>query len=283
MIVSRPAVVGLMTALEYRDPETAAHSRRVAALCVSTAGNSLSAAEAFVLEVAALLHDIGKVGVPDAILFKPGKLNQEEREIMNRHDVIGMEIVRSAIAFEDIAQIIRYHHTHYRALQAGDVATPVRSLAARAGLLSICDAYDAMTNDRPYREAMGVEDAYAELQRCGGEQFDPVLVDLFVARQKAMLAGGASAVAEGSDHYMELVFGIERLAIAAMAGDTQAVAQAAGQLARLPLSEDPRAVEKIESIRQLTHGNELDGVLDALLDKATGKPGGAGGSLRKAS
>jgi diguanylate cyclase (GGDEF)-like protein/putative nucleotidyltransferase with HDIG domain len=108
-----PAVTALMAALEHRDLATAAHSRRVADLCVQIASGMMTTQDVLVLEVAALLHDVGKIGVPDCILLKPGALTPEEFEVMDRHSYIGIEIVQAAFKCDELSQIVRTHHAYY--------------------------------------------------------------------------------------------------------------------------------------------------------------------------
>ncbi len=163
-------VSALLSTLAYRDPETAAHSIRVADLSVALGRQLMAPRDAYHLEVAALLHDIGKIGVPDAILLKPGPLDDSEWEVMKRHDRFGVEIVNASFGFEPVTEIVRHHHSRYD--KGGKEAIP---LGAR--IVTIADAYDAMTNDRPYRKGMSVEEACAELRRCAGKQFDPKLVE----------------------------------------------------------------------------------------------------------
>ncbi|MEM1107088.1 MAG: diguanylate cyclase [Planctomycetota bacterium] len=250
--VSIPAVMGLVAAMEYRDPETAAHSRRVAELCVATAGSGLSARDAFIFEVAALLHDVGKIGVPDSILLKPGKLTEDERGVMNQHDIIGMEIVRSAYVFAELADIIRFHHVHHADTQTFDSAQPMRSLCARASLLGICDAYDAMTHDRPYRKAMPKGEAFAELRRCAPKQFDPKLVEFFIARQGAdNEQNNPEAGAQGLNYFRTMVC-IERLAIAVTRQSSEDAEKYLNELQSLNLSEYSETKQKLENLISVT-------------------------------
>ena len=102
-----------MAALIFRDPITAEHSRRVADLCVSAARGQMSEEQCYVLEVAGLLHDIGKLGVPDSILLKPGPLTEEERRIMSTHDRIGVEILRDAFSLQELADIVGNSHAWF--------------------------------------------------------------------------------------------------------------------------------------------------------------------------
>ena len=179
--VPYPAVASLVSALAYRDAATAAHSTRVAELCVATASGLLSVRDTYVLEVAALLHDIGKIGVPDAILLKPGPLTREEWDTMELHDRIGVEIVEASFANQQLVDIVRYHHATY----TGSPDTPHfpkgDDIPIGARIVTIADAYDAMVSDRVYRKGRPVEEAFEELRRCAGRQFDPTLVERFIS------------------------------------------------------------------------------------------------------
>ena len=138
----------------------------------------LADAEVERIRVASLLHDIGKVGVPDEILEKPGPLSSEEWQTVVQHPRIGQEILNRVAAVKDAAAIILHHHERYsghgypHGLRGSDIP-----LGAR--IVAIADAYDAMLRDRPYRAAIGHDAAVAELRAQAGTQFDPALVDLF--------------------------------------------------------------------------------------------------------
>ena len=123
-------------------------------------------------------HDVGKVGIPDEILFKPGRLNQEEFEIMKRHCEIGYRIAQSSGDLAPIADWILKHQEWWNG-QGYPLGIKAEAIPLPCRILSIVDAYDAMTNDRPYRKAMFHKDAIAELERCAGTQFDPELVKAF--------------------------------------------------------------------------------------------------------
>ncbi len=175
-----PAVASLMSALAYRHAETAEHSARVADLCVAVARGLMSVSEAYILEIAALLHDIGKIGVPDAILLKPGELTSEEWRVMKMNERIGAEIVGSAFYYEPLVDVIRFHKAPFdsrndvKRLPAGD------ELPLGARILAIADAYDSMVTKRSYRNARSRDEAFAELRRCAGTQFDPQVVERFI-------------------------------------------------------------------------------------------------------
>ncbi|MCA9265759.1 MAG: diguanylate cyclase [Planctomycetales bacterium] len=176
-----PAVASLLSALAYRDSATAAHSSRVAELCVAVATGLVSVRDSYLIEVAALLHDIGKIGVPDAILLKPGSLTAAEWEIMHRHDRIGVEIVKAAFANEKLVDIVRFHHIRYSGTADAPWLPQGDSIPIGARILTIADAFDAMVSDRVYRKGRDRDEAFTELRRCAGTQFDPELVERFVA------------------------------------------------------------------------------------------------------
>nr|WP_288183178.1 HD domain-containing phosphohydrolase [uncultured Sporomusa sp.] len=125
-------------------------------------------------------HDIGKVGIPDAILFKPARLLPEEYSIMQQHCEIGYRIAQAVPELMPIAELILRHHEWWNGggyplkLQGEEIPIECR-------ILALADAYDAMTNDRPYHKAMSYEEALQELRRNAGKQFDPVLTELFIA------------------------------------------------------------------------------------------------------
>jgi diguanylate cyclase (GGDEF)-like protein/putative nucleotidyltransferase with HDIG domain len=171
----------LLSALEFRDSATAEHARRVATLCLAVGRDLLDGKHVYALKVAGLLHDIGKIGVPDAILLKPGPLTDDEWETMRRHDEMSVQIVRSALASDEVAQIIRLHHVRYnngRGSRHEQGLDPDISLAGR--ILTVCDAFDAMIADRVYRRGMTHEEAFGELRRCAPDQFDPTVVEALI-------------------------------------------------------------------------------------------------------
>jgi ribonuclease P protein subunit RPR2 len=127
-----------------------------------------------------LLHDVGKVGVPESILNKPGPLTAAEWRVMRTHPTIGSQILAGIPGMDDAAEIVRCHHEMW----SGDgypAGLAKEAIPLPARVFQVVDAFDAMTTDRPYRASMGVERAVQELQRVAGTQFDPDVVRAFVA------------------------------------------------------------------------------------------------------
>jgi ribonuclease P protein subunit RPR2 len=140
-----------------------------------------------------LLHDVGKVGIPESILCKPGPLTDAEYEVMKTHPLIGVQIVQPITFLGGAIEVIRCHHERWdgRGYPDGLAAEEI-PLGAR--IFSVCDTFDAMTSDRPYRRALPFDDAVSEIERCGGTQFDPDVVTAFV-EMCTELRGGAAGVA----------------------------------------------------------------------------------------
>lgn len=175
------AISALAAALESRDDTTGEHIRRTQVLAGEVAGRiGLGPGQVRVVQYASMLHDIGKIGIPDSILNKPGGLTPEEWRAMRRHPEIGAHIIGRIAGFEDVVEAVLHHHERpdgvgYPSGLAGD------EVPISARLISVIDAYDAMTNNRPYREAMSHEEALAELERGSGTQFDPAVVEALEA------------------------------------------------------------------------------------------------------
>jgi diguanylate cyclase (GGDEF)-like protein/PAS domain S-box-containing protein len=187
-------VQALMKALEARDFITEGHSDRLQDLALGLAQSlDLSHETRNDLRLLAQFHDLGKVGIPDRILFKPGPLTEEEMEEMRKHPEIGHRIAQSVPQLAHLADWILKHHESWDGrgyplgLSGEDIPLPCR-------ILAIADAYDAMTSDRPYRNALTHEQAIQELRTNAGTQFDPRLVKLFIEAK----ASGTEALEEGS-------------------------------------------------------------------------------------
>lgn len=184
----RSSIVQTLTkALEARDFITEGHGERMQELVVAVA-EEVGLPENTIndLRIFAHFHDIGKVGIPDAILFKPGPLTEEEYGIMKGHSEIGYRIALSAPELVFIADWILKHHEWWNG-KGYPLGLQGNHIPLECRILSIADAYDAMTNDRPYRKALSVNEAINELRRCAGIQFDPHLVEefIFVLKKKS--------------------------------------------------------------------------------------------------
>ncbi len=169
-----------MVALDAREHETYAHSFRVRAYTGHLARLAgYTPALLPQLEHAALLHDIGKIAVSDAILLKPGALTQDEWVEMRKHPAAGERILRRVSFLQPAAVIVRHHHEQYDGGGYPDgLAAEQIPLGAR--IFALADALDAVTSDRPYRKAPGFRAMRDEVRRCSGAQFDPRIADLFL-------------------------------------------------------------------------------------------------------
>ncbi len=176
----RATAITLAKAIEMRDRYTAGHTDRVTEFAMLTAGQlNWSKERLTVLELAGHLHDVGKIGVPDAVLNKPGKLTAEEFEMMKAHPEIGEQIIRGIDFMEALVPYVLYHHERY------DGKGYPRGLSGEAipiegRLLAVSDTFDAMTSSRPYRKQLDPEQAVEEIKRCSGTQFDPKIVGAFL-------------------------------------------------------------------------------------------------------
>jgi len=171
----------LASAVDARDSGTGDHSGRVASYAVAIGRRLRLTREAIAeLSMAAALHDIGKVSVPDAVLRKPGPLTPDEWGLMRRHAVVGSRILHTAPFSEEVKRAVRHVHEWWNGRGYPDRLRGDQ-IPLYARILAVADAFEAMTSDRPYRPALLPEDSLVELQRMRGTQFDPQIVDLFTA------------------------------------------------------------------------------------------------------
>jgi len=203
-------VRALAAAVDAKDAYTRGHSDHVAEYALLLAkGMKLSSEQTRTVEMAAYLHDIGKIGVKESILLKPGKLDPGEIGEMRHHPLIGANILSSVIFPWPVAPIIRHHHeqwdgTGYPAGLKGE------EIPLLARVLSVADAFEAMTSERPYRKGMRIVDAVEEMNKCRGSQFDSRVVDVFihVLRQAGYLedVGSSTKAAEFQQDELRAAF-----------------------------------------------------------------------------
>lgn len=173
------ALDGWTKALELRDKETEGHTQRVTNMTVAVAQEfGFSSNELLNIRWGSMLHDIGKMGIPDRILHKPTSLNDEEWVIMKKHPLLAFNMLKEIRFLEQATDIPRYHHEHWNGkgypygLKGEDIPLPAR-------IFAIVDCWDALTNDRPYRKASSKEDAIRIIQSSAGKLYDPTVVAVF--------------------------------------------------------------------------------------------------------
>ncbi|MBE9503801.1 MAG: response regulator [Proteobacteria bacterium] len=170
----------LVQSIHARDHYTERHSQSVTKFALNTArAMNCSAYEIESLKISSMLHDVGKIAIPDHILLKPGHLTNEEYEIIKTHPTIGENILRSIALFEDERKIIRHHHERWDGKGYPDGLSG-KNIPFHSRILGVADSFDAMTTDRPYRNALKTDEAIGELQRNRNIQFDKNIVDAFI-------------------------------------------------------------------------------------------------------
>ena len=178
-------VRALSNAVEARDSYTGKHAERVAAYAIEIAralgvraGGADLGADLFEIEFGFLLHDIGKVAMPDAILFKPGALTDEERALMARHPVVGAEIMDGIEFLQEAAKVVRSHHERWDGSGYPD-GLAGEAIPITARVFAVADVLDALTTDRPYRPRMSLPEARTFIVEASGTHFDPAVVAAF--------------------------------------------------------------------------------------------------------
>jgi len=188
----------LIMALDYRDNETQGHTQRVSVYTVELAqALGVGGSEMETIKRGAILHDIGKIGVSDTILRKPAKLTEQEWVEMKRHVEYGYNMLKDIAFLQDAAKIVLHHHERY------DGGGYPNGLAAEqippgARIFMIADAFDAMTSNRSYRQAMAAEEALAEILRNSGTQFDPAAVRAFLSVYQERFVGSVLPGKDGA-------------------------------------------------------------------------------------
>jgi len=173
-------IMTLVHAVEAKDRYTRGHSIRVTELALQLGRElGLRTQDMELLQTAGLLHDVGKIGVPEAILLKPSRLTEDEYEQIKQHPAIGAAILQPIKGLEEVAQIVYYHHERYdgqgylEGLRGENIPQPAR-------ILAVCDTFAAMTSDRPHRKSLSEKQAVGELRRVAGTQLDPIFVEVLL-------------------------------------------------------------------------------------------------------
>jgi len=163
--------------IDLRDPHVLGHSKQVSSYAAAIAGGmKLNARQVELIRKGALLHDIGKLGIPEDILAKPARLTTEEYEVIKRHAVLGAELVEKSPSLRALIPIIRHHHEHFNGNGYPDKLKG-NQINIEARIVAVADAIEAMSSDRPYRKALSPRNVISELKKHAGSQFDPLIVD----------------------------------------------------------------------------------------------------------
>jgi two-component system cell cycle response regulator len=177
----------LLSALAHRDPELSEHVDDVAELAAGVAAAlGCDSAHVEAVRIAAELHDIGKIAIPEAILDKPGPLTPEEWTLMHQHTIAGERIIHASPALADVAPLVRSSHERWDGAGYPDRLAG-ESIPLGARIITVCDSYHAMTSDRTYRTALSHDVALTELCACAGSQFDPAVVEAFLRYRAAIV------------------------------------------------------------------------------------------------
>lgn len=190
----------IVAALEAKDRYTCGHSERVTMYAVEIARClNWSEKDLGTLNLSALLHDVGKIGIPERVLLKPGKLTAEEFEVMKQHPVIGAEIIKHLKNAQSIIGGIRHHHERWDGMGYPD-GLKGEQIPLMARIIQMADSFDAMVSTRPYRKGLSQDEVLREVERCQATQFDPNIADVFL---KLMRSGRIRPLMMKQPHYME--------------------------------------------------------------------------------
>jgi polar amino acid transport system substrate-binding protein len=170
----------LAKVIDMRDSYTMGHSSAVSEYATQIAEQlHLSVERVDLIRTGALLHDIGKIGIPDSILFKPGPLTDDEFEFIKEHPVRGAELVRTNKCLRDMVPLIRHHHERFDGQGYPD-GLQGHEISLEARILCVADSVQAMESDRPYRKALSRHEIISEIKENAGTQFDPIIVKAFL-------------------------------------------------------------------------------------------------------
>jgi len=178
LLIYHDLIEGIVAAMDARDPYTARHSERVSDIAQQICQKlRLSESETEMIHIAAHLHDIGKIGVPDFVLLKSSALTDDEWDLMKRHSEIGFQILKKITGFSEVALIVRHHHERWDGkgyplgLTAGNIPLGSR-------IIAVADSIDAMLSDRKYRRAISAAQCKSEIERYSGIMYDPAVTEV---------------------------------------------------------------------------------------------------------
>lgn len=167
--------------IDARDPFVSSHAMQVANIAAAICRKlELPQEQAEHIRQAALLHDIGKLGIPESILLKPGRLTDEEYEVIKTHAALGGDLLETSQGLRHLAPFVRHHHERWDGRGYPDGLSG-EQIPLESRILAVCDSIEAMASDRPYKQARSIEEILTEVKRCAGKQFDPAVVDAFLA------------------------------------------------------------------------------------------------------
>ncbi|GAH18155.1 unnamed protein product, partial [marine sediment metagenome] len=216
-----------------------------------------------------LLHDIGKLGVPDAILFKTSSLSEEEYKVMHDHLQRGINMVSAVFSLPELNEILRYSHTWF----GGNVDEPGlptgENIPLGARILAIADAFSTMVSKKPYREPLNYEEAFEELRRCAPDQFDPELVERFieaVGDRNVTIIKNNLGISEAVK--LEINQEVEKIAFALNCSDLSLVSVTASRLAAMAVKQGVQKVADLASEieRAVTKDRDLVKVIQLTTD-----------------
>lgn len=229
--LSFQTVNALFSALSYRDPETGEHCRRVADRCVEVARGLLSRSDTSILEVAALLHDMGKINVPDSILRKPTPLDETEEQRLQEHIRVGVDIIRSAFHCDKLTRIVEQQRYWFGGTPGEPDLPQGEAILLESRILAVANTFESMIAGRPYRKALSRQEAFGELRRLAGTRFDPDIVERFIhAHQQSDRARRETTQPVTRHSALQLGLEIERLTDALDRRDLDLLQSVAGQI-----------------------------------------------------
>lgn len=190
----------ILTILDARDPYTLDHSFRVTEVATLIARDmNLPKAQIKIIHEAAYMHDIGKIGIPDSVLNKAGRLDREEMRYMQAHPRIGYNVLVKLPLFRRIADIVLFHHERWDGMGYPN-GLKKEQIPLESRIIAVADAFDAITSDRPYRKGQSLEYGIEEIQKHQGDQFDPLVVEHFLNSCNRIPAAFDILASETSSH-----------------------------------------------------------------------------------